>query len=140
MAASEEELLLLGLFGEDAELLLRGIRGRGRRDVDELAGVDKRRAERIREVVRIVQETGIGEVTIEEEGMRVSVRATPEPPVGQVSEAPLALPEPAQRMRRDTHIFPGRLSRKLTVNELTSSHRVSATRGRHNRGSYERCN
>ena len=31
-AASEEELLLLGLFGEDAERLLRGIRGRGRRD------------------------------------------------------------------------------------------------------------
>ncbi len=30
VAASEEELLLLGLFGEDAERLLRGIRGRGR--------------------------------------------------------------------------------------------------------------
>ena len=28
MAASEEELLLLGLFGDDAERLLRGIRGR----------------------------------------------------------------------------------------------------------------
>src|SRR5205085_7278628 len=45
--------------------------------------------------VRIVQETGIGEVTIEEEGMRVSVRATAELPVGQASEAPLALPEPS---------------------------------------------
>ena len=37
------------------------------------------RAERIREVVRIVQETGIDEITVEEEGMRVSVRRTPEP-------------------------------------------------------------
>jgi oxaloacetate decarboxylase (Na+ extruding) subunit alpha len=91
MAASEEELLLLGLFGEDAERLLLGIRGRARGDHDELAAVDKARAERIREVVRIVQETGIGEVTIEEEGMRVSVRSTAEPT--PVSEAPLALPE-----------------------------------------------
>ena len=30
VATSEEELLLLGLFGEDAERLLRGIRSRGR--------------------------------------------------------------------------------------------------------------
>src|SRR5262249_45759864 len=63
VATSEEELLLLGLFGEDAERLLRGIRGRGRRD-DQLAGVDENRAQRIRELVRIVEESGIGEVTI----------------------------------------------------------------------------
>jgi oxaloacetate decarboxylase alpha subunit len=93
MAASEEELLLLGLFGEDAERLLLGIRGRARGDSDELASVDKMRAERIREVVRIVQETGIGEVTIEEDGMRVSVRSSAET---VPSDAPLALPEPAQ--------------------------------------------
>ena len=95
VAASEEELLLLGLFGEDAERLLQAIRGRARGDDDELAGVDKARAERIREVVQIVQETGIGEVTIEEAGMRISVRATPDPgtaPSG--TTAPLAIPEP----------------------------------------------
>ena len=91
MAASEEELLLLGLFGEDAERLLLGIRGRARGESDELASVDKARAERIREVVRIVQETGIGEITIEEEGMRVSVRSTPDP--APTSDAPLALPD-----------------------------------------------
>jgi oxaloacetate decarboxylase (Na+ extruding) subunit alpha len=95
IAASEEELLLLGLFGEDAERLLLGIRGRASREEDDLSGVDKARAERIRELVRIVQETGIGEVTVEEEGMRVSVRATPEAPEGVASEAPLARPEPA---------------------------------------------
>jgi oxaloacetate decarboxylase alpha subunit len=93
MAASEEELLLLGLFGQDAERLLRGIRGRASGDGDELATVDKARAERIRELVRIVQETGIGEVTIEEEGMRVSVRSTAEPV--PVSDTPLAITEPA---------------------------------------------
>src|SRR5213592_641475 len=77
LASSEEELLLLGLFGDDAEPLLRTIRGRSSGDETLAAGgVDQARAERIRELVRIVQETGIGEVTIEESGMRVSVRRT----------------------------------------------------------------
>ncbi len=94
VAASEEELLLLGLFGEDAERLLRGIRGRGQRD-DDVAGVDEKRAKRVEEIVRIVQESGIGEVTIEEDGMRISVRSTPDLPVGAASgEAPFAVPEP----------------------------------------------
>src|SRR6185437_15965446 len=77
LASSEEELLLLGLFGDEAEPLLRTIRGRSAGE-ETLAtgGVDQARAERIRELVRIVQETGIGEVTIEESGMRVSVRRT----------------------------------------------------------------
>ncbi len=95
MAASEEELLLIGLFGQDAERLLRAIRGRASAEDSELAGVDKARAERIREMVRIVQESNIGELTIEEDGMRVSVRATSDAPAaGAVSEAPLAIPEP----------------------------------------------
>src|SRR5581483_2409866 len=94
IAASEEELLLLGLFGEDAERLLKAIRVRGRRDEDGLSAVDQTRAERIRELVQIVQETGIGELTIEEEGMRVSVRSTPDLP-DVASPAPLALPEPS---------------------------------------------
>src|SRR5947208_9466681 len=97
MAASEEELLLLGLFGDDAVRLLQGIRGRARRDDDELSSVDRARADRIREVVRIVQDTGIGELTIEEAGMRVSVRSSAEPATEPEtgSEAPLAMPEPA---------------------------------------------
>jgi oxaloacetate decarboxylase (Na+ extruding) subunit alpha len=91
VAVSEEELLLLGLFGEDAERLLRGIRSRGRRD-DEFTAMDEGRAQRIQEIVRIVQESGIGEVTIEEDGMRISVRSTPDLPAGEQGEAPLALP------------------------------------------------
>jgi oxaloacetate decarboxylase alpha subunit len=91
LAASEEELLLLGLFGDEAEPLLRTIRGRSTGE-DRLAvgGVDQARAERIRELVRIVQETGIGEVTIEEAGLRVSVRRTPE----TVAPAPGIVPMP----------------------------------------------
>jgi oxaloacetate decarboxylase alpha subunit len=95
MAASEEELLLIGLFGEDAERLLQAIRGRASADENEPAGIDKARSERIRDLVRIVQETSIGELTIEEDGMRVSVRSTADvPAAGATEAAPLALPEP----------------------------------------------
>lgn len=81
LASSEEELLLLGLFGEEAEPLLHTIRGRSAGEESLGAGgVDQARAERIREIVRIVQETGIGEVSIEEAGMRVSVRRTDDRP------------------------------------------------------------
>jgi len=82
LASSEEELLLLALFGEEAEPLLQSIRDRSGGDESLGArGVDQERAERIREVVRIVQETGVGEITIEEDGMRVSVRRTAEPTI-----------------------------------------------------------
>jgi oxaloacetate decarboxylase alpha subunit len=98
LAASEEELLLLGLFGEQAEALLHTIRGRSRGDETLATGaVDQARAERIREIVRIVQESGVGEVTIEDDDLRVSVRRSDEqldrlPRAPE--EAPLALEEP----------------------------------------------
>src|SRR3954468_21195128 len=92
LAASEEELLLLALFGEEAEPLLRAIRDRSGGDESLAAGgVDQVRAERIRELVRIVQETGVGEITVEEDGMRVSVRRTADTPAPAVAapSAPL---------------------------------------------------
>src|SRR5690242_7570524 len=92
LASSEEELLLLALFGEEAEPLLRAIRERSGGDESLAAGgVDQQRQERIREVVRIVQETGIGEITIEEDGMRVSVRRTADAPAAAAAPtAPIA--------------------------------------------------
>src|SRR2546422_1155649 len=96
LASSEEELLLLGLFGDNAEPLLRTIRGRSSGEESLAAGgVDQARAERIRELVRIVQETAIGEGTIEEAGIRVSVRRTQEREPVQ-DEAPLAALEDAE--------------------------------------------
>jgi oxaloacetate decarboxylase (Na+ extruding) subunit alpha len=92
LASSEEELLLLGLFGEEAEALLRTIRGRSSGDEALVGGgVDQARAERIRELVRIVQETGIGEVTIEEAGMRVSVRRSDDRSAAVGAAEPLAV-------------------------------------------------
>src|SRR5262249_55276225 len=94
IAASEEELLLLGLFGEVTEPLLRTIRGRSSGEERLGAGgVDPGRAERIPVMVRIGQESGIGEVTIEEAGMRVSVRQTEETPPSAQPLDPLVADE-----------------------------------------------
>ncbi len=80
LASSEEDLVLLAMFGEEAEPLLQSIRRRHSREASLLAGdVDGERAERIRELVKIVQESGVGEIEIEDEGMRVSVRRADEP-------------------------------------------------------------
>jgi oxaloacetate decarboxylase alpha subunit len=80
LASSEEDLVLLAMFGSEAETLLRSIRQRHSREATLLGGdVDLQRAERIRELVRIVQESGVGEIEIEDEGMRVSVRRADEP-------------------------------------------------------------
>jgi oxaloacetate decarboxylase (Na+ extruding) subunit alpha len=80
LAASEEELVLIAMFGSDAEQLLRVIRARHSRDSVLVAeDADAERGERIRELVKIVQESGVGEIEIEDDGMRVSVRRADEP-------------------------------------------------------------
>jgi oxaloacetate decarboxylase alpha subunit len=94
LAASEEELLLLALFGTEAEPLLTAIRSRARPDEGLAgAGLERGEAERIRELIRIVQESGIAEVTIEEGETRVTVRRSeegPEAPIASVGIAPAA--------------------------------------------------
>jgi oxaloacetate decarboxylase alpha subunit len=71
------------MFWSEAETLLQSIRQRHSREASLLVGdVDVQRAERIRELVRIVQESGVGEIEIEDEGMRVSVRRADEPASG----------------------------------------------------------
>jgi oxaloacetate decarboxylase (Na+ extruding) subunit alpha len=96
LASSEEELLLLALFGDEAEPLLRGIRDRAAGEETLVGGgVDQSRAERIREIVRIVQETGVAEIALEEAGTRVSVRRTEEAPLP--GQEPVAPPQSAER-------------------------------------------
>ncbi len=95
LAASEEELVLIALFGDEAEALLRTIRARHTRDDRGETTLEESREQRIREIVRIVQESGVGEVEIEDEGMRVSVRRADERPPLQAA-APLAEDEPGE--------------------------------------------
>jgi oxaloacetate decarboxylase (Na+ extruding) subunit alpha len=99
VASSEEELILLALFGDEAGALLRTIRGRhAGAEALETGGVERDRAERIRELVRMVQETGVGEITVEEDGMRVSVRRTAETAAAApvATAAPIGPSEPAE--------------------------------------------
>jgi oxaloacetate decarboxylase alpha subunit len=89
LAASEEELVLIAMFDTDAEELLRMIRARHSRDASLIAeDADAERGERIRELVKIVQESGVGEIEIEDEGMRVSVRRADEPAPTTLAAAP----------------------------------------------------
>jgi oxaloacetate decarboxylase alpha subunit len=96
LASSEEELLLLALFGEEAEPLLQSIRSRGAQPESLAgAGIERREAERIREIIRIVQETGIGEVTVEEGETRVTIRRSDEGAGGDSSGVGLGIPPAA---------------------------------------------
>jgi oxaloacetate decarboxylase alpha subunit len=103
LATSEEDLLLIALFGDQSEPLLRAIRSRGRAD-ESLAGtgLERSETERIRELIRVVQESGIAEVTIEEGETRVTIRRTDEEAPeavarveGAAAEAPESVPEPS---------------------------------------------
>jgi oxaloacetate decarboxylase (Na+ extruding) subunit alpha len=95
LAASDEELLLLRFFDQEAEPLLRAIRSRTEPDTLFFGGtVERDRSERIRDIVKVVQETGVSEVTIEDDDMRVTVRSAGES--GLRSQTPLAVDEPEQ--------------------------------------------
>jgi oxaloacetate decarboxylase (Na+ extruding) subunit alpha len=96
LAASDEELLLLALFGDEAEALLHAVRGRASGD-EGLGAIEQTRAERIRELVRIVQESGVAEIAVEEAGMRVSVRRREEAEAATPTPAPApASPTPSE--------------------------------------------
>jgi oxaloacetate decarboxylase alpha subunit len=99
LASSEEELLLLALFGDEAMPLLQAIRNRT--SIEEALDEGEAAADRdeqIRSVVRIVEETGMGEITVEEDGVRISVRrAAAAPAATPAAETGLEEPEaPAQ--------------------------------------------
>jgi oxaloacetate decarboxylase alpha subunit len=94
LAASEEELLLLALFGEQAGTLLRTVRGRARGEESlQTTGLDSARVDRIRDLIALVQETGIGEVTIEEGDTKVTVRQSEEREEAPPVPAPAPPPE-----------------------------------------------
>ena len=71
LATSEEELCLVALFGEDAIPLLERLRGRHQAIA---TGVTNEEEERIRGLVGLLEETGLGELEIEEGGIRISLR------------------------------------------------------------------
>jgi acetyl-CoA carboxylase biotin carboxyl carrier protein len=78
-AGSEEDLLLLTLFGDAAARLLENLRGRGG-DSSSGEGIDSSQSERIRELVRLVEGSDVGELTVEDGPLRITVRKQEERP------------------------------------------------------------
>ena len=75
VAASEEDLLLVALFGEDANHLLATLRHRGDREEAERDGLERSQSERIREMIEMVEGSDdVGELTVEDAGVRITVR------------------------------------------------------------------
>jgi oxaloacetate decarboxylase (Na+ extruding) subunit alpha len=105
LAASEEELVLIAMFGSDAEELLKVIRAMHTRETLIAEDADAERGERIRELVKIVQESGVGEIEIEDEGMRVSVRRADEPVQGVTM--PIATSLEAEPSAAEVATMPG---------------------------------
>ncbi|HUZ84274.1 MAG TPA: biotin/lipoyl-containing protein, partial [Gaiellales bacterium] len=74
-ASSEEDLLLLALFGDDARRLLEAIRGRGgQSEAGRPDGLEASQSQRIRELIRMVEASDVGELTIEDGTVRITVR------------------------------------------------------------------
>ncbi len=71
LATSEEELCLVALFGEDTLPLLERMRGRHKAITP---GVTNEEDDRIRRLVEVLEETGLGELTVEENGTRITLR------------------------------------------------------------------
>jgi oxaloacetate decarboxylase alpha subunit len=89
LAASEEDLLLLALFGEDANRLLAALRTRGDREDAERDGLEHSQSERIRELIEMVESSDdVGELTLEDAGVRITVRRQGE--LAPVAAAPVA--------------------------------------------------
>jgi oxaloacetate decarboxylase alpha subunit len=85
---SEEDLLLLALFGDAAARLLDALRGRGGEDSSGEA-LDAGQSARIRELVRLVEGSDVGELTVEDGPLRITVRKQDERP-----PAPIAFMQP----------------------------------------------
>jgi oxaloacetate decarboxylase alpha subunit len=93
LAASEEDLCLVALFGESAFPLLSTLRGRRMPTGDEAAVVDDSEGERIRRLMRMLDESGLHEITVDDGGVRYTLKKPePAPPVQYVATAPVAVP------------------------------------------------
>ncbi len=90
LATSEEELCLVALFGEGALPLLERLRGRHEAVA---SGVTNEEEDRIRGLVDLLEETGLGELTVEENGTRITLRQ--QAPVQQVVQAAPVAAAPA---------------------------------------------
>ena len=95
-APSEEDLLLLALFGDDAARLIEALRGRGAVSDRDSDALEPSQSERIRELIQMVEDSDVGELTLQDGPVRITVRRHDERPPAPAA-APAAAPseEPA---------------------------------------------
>jgi len=86
---SEEDLLLLALFGDAAARLLDTLRGRGEEDSSGDV-IDAGQSARIRELVRLVEGSDVGELTVEDGPLRITVRKQDDRPPAPIAFMPAA--------------------------------------------------
>lgn len=96
LATSEEDVLMYALFPNEARTFLS--KHRATEQVDFLLERESSQTKeddyvdinQIRELVKVVEESGVGEITVEEEGMRISVRMPGSAPAAVAAPAAAA--------------------------------------------------
>ena len=96
LAKSEEDVLMYALFPNEARTFLS--KHRTSEKVDFLLQEESSQTKeedhvdinQIRELVRVAEESGVGEIVVEEEGMRIAVRMPGSEPVPVIQEATVA--------------------------------------------------
>jgi oxaloacetate decarboxylase alpha subunit len=91
-APSEEDLLLLALFGDEAARLIEALRGRGAVSERDSDSMEPTQSERVRELIRMVEESDVGELTLQDGPLRITVRRHDDRPA---ASAPLPAAAPA---------------------------------------------
>ncbi|HEY7259258.1 MAG TPA: acetyl-CoA carboxylase biotin carboxyl carrier protein [Gaiellales bacterium] len=107
-APSEEDLLLLALFGGDAARLIENLRGRGVTSDRDSDAMEPSQSERIRELIRMVEDSEVGELTLQDGPVRITVRRhderapAPAPAAGAASAAAREEPEVSSAIRLES--------------------------------------
>jgi oxaloacetate decarboxylase alpha subunit len=88
LATSEEELCLVALFGKGAFPLLESLRGRHRRLSGDEGGPDSSESERVQRLIGMLEESDLGELSLEDGDVRITLRKADQRPL--LAAAPLA--------------------------------------------------
>jgi oxaloacetate decarboxylase alpha subunit len=101
-APSEEDLLLLALFGDDAARLIEVLRGRGAVSDRDSDALEPSQSERIRELIRMVEDSDVGELTLQDGPVRITVRRHDERPPAAATPAPADEPDVSAAIRLES--------------------------------------
>ena len=104
-APSEEDLLLLALFGDDAARLIEALRGRGAVSDRDSDALEPSQSERIRELIQMVEGSDVGELTLQDGPVRITVRRhdeRPSAPAAAPAASPTDEPEVSSAIRLES--------------------------------------